>query len=131
MLLGFAAIFFGVPLRGSLLQLALVVLASVFAFGGLGLLIASRARTIEGASGLMNVAMMPMWVLSGVFFSSENFPKAFQPLIQALPLTATNNALRASMLRGAGWTVIAPELAVLALWAVATLWLALKWFRWR
>jgi len=130
-LLGFAAIFFGVPLRGSLLQLALVVLASVFAFGGLGLLIASRARTIEGASGLMNVAMMPMWVLSGVFFSSENFPKAFQPLIQALPLTATNNALRASMLRGAGWTVIGPELAVLALWAVATLWLALKWFRWR
>ena len=130
-LLGFAALFFGVPVRGSVLQLILIVLASVFAFGGLGLLIASRARTIEGASGLMNVAMMPMWVLSGVFFSSENFPKAFQPLIQALPLTATNNALRASMLRGAGWTVVGPEVALLALWAVATLWLALKWFRWR
>jgi ABC-2 type transport system permease protein len=130
-LLGFAAIFFRVPVRGSVLQLALIILASVFAFGGLGLLIASRARTIEGASGLMNVAMMPMWVLSGVFFSSENFPKAFQPLIQALPLTATNNALRASMLRGAGWTVVGPEIALLALWAVATLWLALKWFRWR
>jgi ABC-type multidrug transport system permease subunit len=95
------------------------------------LLIASRARTIEGASGLMNVAMMPMWVLSGVFFSSENFPRAFQPLIQALPLTATNNALRASMLRGAGWNEVGPELGLLAVWSLATLWLALKWFRWR
>ena len=130
-LLGFAAAFFSVPVRGSILQLALIVLVSTFAFGGLGLLIASRARTIEGASGLMNVTMLPMWVLSGVFFSSENFPKAVQPLIQALPLTATNNALRASMLRGAGWTVVGPEILLLAAWAVATLWLALKWFRWR
>jgi ABC-type multidrug transport system permease subunit len=130
-LLGFAAIFFGVPVRGSFIQLSLIILASVFAFGGLGLLIASRAQTIEGASGLMNVTMMPMWVLSGVFFSSENFPKAFQPLIQALPLTATNNALRASMLRGEGWTVVGPEILLLLLWAMATLWLALKWFRWR
>jgi len=130
-LLGFAALFFGVPVRGSILQLALIILVSTFAFGGLGLLIASRARTIEGASGLMNVAMMPMWVLSGVFFSSENFPRAVQPLIQALPLTATNNALRASMLRGAGWTTIGPEVALLAAWSVVTLLLALKWFRWR
>jgi ABC-2 type transport system permease protein len=130
-LIGFAALVFAVPVRGSVLQLTVIVLASVFAFGGLGLLIASRARTIEAASGLMNITMMPMWVLSGVFFSSENFPRAFQPLIQALPLTATNNALRASMLQGAGWTSVAPEVALLMLWAVATLWLALKWFRWR
>jgi ABC-2 type transport system permease protein len=130
-LLGFAVVFFGVPVRGSIAQLALIILVSVLAFGGLGLLIASRARTIEGASGLMNVVMMPMWVLSGVFFSSENFPKAVQPFIQALPLTATNDALRASMLRGAGWGVIGPELLLLTAWTLATLWLALKWFRWR
>ena len=130
-LLGFAVVFFGVPVRGSLLELALIILVSVFAFGGLGLLIASRAQTIEGASGLMNVAMMPMWVLSGVFFSSENFPRVVQPFIQALPLTATNNALRASMLRGAGWAAIGPELLLLGVWTLATLWLALKWFRWR
>ena len=130
-LLGFAVVFFGVPVRGSLVQLAFIILVSVFAFGGLGLLIASRAQTIEGASGLMNVAMMPMWVLSGVFFSSENFPRVVQPFIQALPLTATNNALRASMLRGAGWAAIGPELLLLGVWTIATLWLALKWFRWR
>jgi len=130
-LLGFAVTFFDVPVRGSFAQLALIIVVSTFAFGGLGLLIASRARTIEGASGMMNVAMMPMWVLSGVFFSSENFPRAFQPIIQALPLTATNDALRANMLRGAGWSAVGPELLLLAAWTVATLFLALKWFRWR
>ena len=80
----------------------------------------------------MNVTMMPMWVLSGVFFSSENFPRAFQPLIQALPLTATNDALRANLLRGAGWGVVAARRSPFSrAWTVATLWLALKWFRWR
>jgi ABC-type multidrug transport system permease subunit len=130
-LLGFATLFFGVPVRGSIWQLSAILLMSAFAFGGLGLLIASRARTIEGASGLMNLSMMPMWVLSGVFFSAENFPRAIQPVIQALPLTATNDALRANMLRGAGVSVVGPELLVLAAWTVATLWLALKLFRWR
>lgn len=130
-LLGFAVLFFGVPVRGSLAQLAFIIVLSTFSFGGLGLLIASRAKTIEGASGLMNVTMMPMWVLSGVFFSSENFPKAFQPLIKALPLTATNDALRATMLRGVGWMGISLELLILGGWAVVTLFLALKLFRWR
>ena len=129
--LGFAVAAFGVPMRGSLLQLIVAVLMAAFAFGGLGLLIASQARTIEGASGLMNAAMAPMWVLSGVFFSSENFPRAAQPFIKALPLTATNDALRATMLRGDGWVSVTPELVILALWAVGCGWLALKLFRWR
>jgi ABC-2 type transport system permease protein len=129
--LGFAIAVFGVPMRGSLLQLAVIVLLSAVAFGGLGLLIASRAQTIEGASGLMNASMVPMWVLSGVFFSSENFPAAFQPFIKALPLTATNDAMRATMLRGEGWAGVAPEIAILAVWTVVCGWLALKLFRWR
>lgn len=131
LLLGFAVLFFGVPTRGSLPQLAMVLLVSAFAFGGLGLLIASRARTMEGVSGLMNLSMLPMWVLSGVFFSSENFPRVVQPFIQALPLTAANNALRANMLRGEGWGVVGPELTILAVWMVVTFALALRMFRWR
>lgn len=129
--LGFAVAVFGVPMRGSLLQLIVIVVMAALSFGGFGLLIASRAQTIEGASGLMNASMVPMWVLSGVFFSSENFPRAFQPFIKALPLTATNDALRATMLRGDGWASVGPELAVLAVWAVVCGWLALKLFRWR
>ena len=48
----------------------------------------------------MNVVMLPMWLLSGVFFSSSNFPDVAQPFIRALPLTALNDALRAVMLDG-------------------------------
>src|SRR5438067_13552676 len=112
-LLGFSVLFFKVPVRGSWLSVISIVVLSALAFGGLGLLIASRSKTIEGVSGLMNLSMLPMWVLSGVFFSSENFPGVVQPFIKALPLTATNDALRASMLRGIALPGLWPLLPVL------------------
>lgn len=130
-LLGFGVFIFGVPLRGSLVQLALICLLSSLTFGALGLLIASRARTVEGASGLMNLVMLPMWVFSGVFFSSSNFPRGMQPFIQALPLTAVNNALRANMLQGAGLGAVGGEVAIVAGWLVVAFVLALRMFRWR
>jgi ABC-2 type transport system permease protein len=130
-LVGSAALFFDVPVRGSLIQLSVVCLLAALAFGGIGLLIASRARTIEGVSGLMNLAMMPMWVLSGVFFSSANFPQVAQPFIKALPLTATNDALRATMLQGAGFGAVLPQIGVILAWLVITFTLALRLFRWR
>jgi ABC-type multidrug transport system permease subunit len=94
-LLVFAHFALGVPLRGSLLLLIAVSLLGALAFSGLGLLTAARPRTIEGVSGVMNLVMVPMWIFSGIFFSTERFPAAMQPFIQALPLTALNNALRA------------------------------------
>jgi ABC-2 type transport system permease protein len=130
-LLGFATLLFDVPMRGSLVGVAAIVVISALSFGGIGLLIASRSRTIEGVSGLMNLSMLPMWVLSGVFFSSENFPAVIQPFIKALPLTATNDALRASMLRGAEVAGLWPQLAVLTAWMVICFGIALKIFRWR
>jgi len=130
-LLTFSTLVFGVPMRASIVTVAIVVLVGALAFGGLGLLIASRSRTIEGVSGLMNLTMLPMWVLSGVFFSSENFPRMIQPVIKALPLTATNDALRASMLRGVELPGLWPQLAVLIAWMVICYASALKIFRWR
>ncbi len=130
-LLGSAALLFDVPVRGSLIQFLVICMLAALAFGALGLLIASRAKTIEGVSGLMNLTMMPMWVLSGVFFSSKNFPVAAQPFIQALPLTATNDALRATMLHGAGWASIAPELGVILAWLAVSFAFAMRLFRWR
>lgn len=130
-LLGFSTLLFGVPLRGSLFSIGVIIIVSALAFAGLGLLVSSRARTIEGVSGLMNLTMLPMWVLGGVFFSSENFPQAVQPLIKALPLTATNDALRASMLRGVALPALWPQLAVLVVWMILCYALALRIFRWR
>ena len=130
-LLGCAALLFGVPVRGSGIAIVTIIVVSALAFGGLGLLIASRSQTIEGVSGLMNLSMLPMWVLSGVFFSSENFPRAIQPLIKALPLTATNDALRANMLRGIPLPGLWPQLSVLLVWMVVCFVVALRIFRWR
>lgn len=131
LLLGAAVAIFGVPMRGPISVTIAEIVISSLTFGGLGLLIASRARTIEGASGLMNLVMLPMWVLSGVFFSSKNFPAVVQPFIQALPLTAANDALRATMLQGASWGALGQQFAVLVAWMVGCFVLALKLFRWR
>ena len=79
----------------------------------------------------MNLVMMPMWVLSGVFFSSTNFTAAAQPVIQALPLTATINALRGTMLMGIGWEGVLVPLAIVGLWGVGAFGVALRVFRWR
>ena len=130
-LLGFGAWVFQVPVRGSLLDLAVLCVLGSLAFSALGLLVASRAQTIEAVSGLMNTVMMPMWIVSGVFFSAQRFPGALQPVIRALPLTALIDALRANMLQGAGLAQVAPQLGVLGVWLVVSFTLALKLFRWR
>ena len=130
-LLGFGALAFGVPLRGSLIELAAICLLSALSFSALGLLIASRAKTVEGVSGLMNLVMMPMWIFSGVFFSSSNFPAIVQPVIKLLPLTAVNDALRANMLEGTQITALGIEMAVIVGWLVVSFVAALKLFRWR
>ena len=130
-LIGFARLIFDVPFEGSLAALAVVALLGAMAFGGIGLLTASRARTIEGVSGIMNVVMVPMWICSGVFFAASNFPDAMQPFIQALPLTALIDVLRAVMLDGRGLLAVGPELLVLAAWTAASFGLALRIFRWR
>jgi ABC-type multidrug transport system permease subunit len=130
-LLGFGALAFGVPLRGSLLELGLICLLSALSFSAIGLLISSRAKTVEGVSGLMNFVMLPMWIFSGVFFSSSNFPRIVQPIIKALPLTAVNDALRANMLEGTQITALGIEMAVIVAWLTVSFVLALKLFRWR
>ncbi len=130
-LVGFARLMFGVPVAGSLVSLAAVSLLGAMTFCGLGLLTASRAQTIEGVSGIMNVVMAPMWICSGVFFASSNFPDAMQPFIQALPLTALNDALRGVMLDGNGLIASGPELLILAAWGAASFGAALRIFRWQ
>jgi ABC-type multidrug transport system permease subunit len=130
-LLVFSRFVFGVPIRGSLFALAFLTLLGAMAFAGFGLLVASRARTIEGVSGLMNLVMLPMWILSGIFFSTSRFPDAMQPFIQALPLTAVNNALRAVMIDGAALTSVAGEVALTAAWGVAAFLVAVFLFRWK
>jgi ABC-2 type transport system permease protein len=130
LLLTLGVLVFHMKVLGSLISILLVGGVGALAFGGIGLLTASRAQKIESVSGLMNLVMMPMWIFSGVFFSYERFPTVIQPLIKALPLTALNDALRASILEGTPILHEWPRLIVLALWGSISFLLALKWFRW-
>jgi ABC-2 type transport system permease protein len=130
-LVGVGWLVFGVAVRGSLWLLLVTSLVGAMTFCGLGLLIASRARTIEGASGLANLVMLPMWLLSGVFFSSERFPERVQPFIRALPLTALNDALRGVITEGRSPAAVAAKLAIVAAWGLASFLVALRIFRWR
>jgi len=130
LLLVFGVIIFHMRVLGSVLSIALLGGLGSLTFGGVGLLTASRAQKIESISGLINLVMMPMWIFSGVFFSYERFPAVIHPLIKALPLTALNDALRASILEGTPLLQQWPRLLVLALWGGISFVLALKWFRW-
>jgi ABC-2 type transport system permease protein len=130
-IVGFAWLFFDVRVHGALWSLAGLALLGALSFGGLGLLLASRARTIEAVSGLMNLVMLPMWVLSGVFFASTNFPDAMQPFIRVLPLTALNDALRAIVNEGQALATVATEIAILSTWGLVSFVLSLRLFRWQ
>lgn len=124
------ALLFNVSVRGSLVAVVAVCLLGAVSFAGLGLLVASRAQKIETVSGLMNVVMLPMWLLSGIFFSSDRFPDMLQPVIRALPLTMLIDALRAVILEGATLGSQGVRLAGLFLWGGVSFVLALRWFRW-
>ena len=130
LLLAFGVLFFHMRVMGSIAGIALIAGIGSLTFGGVGLLTASRAQKIESVSGLINLVMMPMWIFSGVFFSYERFPAIIHPLIKALPLTALNDALRASILEGTPILHQWPRLLVMILWGGISFVLALKWFRW-
>jgi len=129
--LGFARLVFGVPFRGSLWQLGLLCVLTSLSFCSLGLLVASRATTMEAASGLMNLVMLPMWILSGIFFSASRFPAILQPVVRALPLTAAIDALRGNMLQGMNLGQQLTQMAILLTWLVVAFAVALRIFRWR
>ncbi len=130
LLLSLGVLVFHMRVLGSLFSILLLATIGAVTFGGLGLLTASRAQKIESVSGLMNLVMMPMWIFSGVFFSAERFPALLQPFIKMLPLTALNDALRATILQGASLTAQSGRLLILVLWGGISFALALRWFRW-
>lgn len=126
----FAVWLLGVPLRGNLLAFGWICLLGAFAFAGIGLLTVSRTKTIQGASGILNLVMIPMWLFSGVFFAYERFPDMLHPILRVLPLAALNDALRALMLDGVSLWTTAPQMATLLAWGLVSYLLAIKVFRW-
>jgi len=121
---------FDVHLRGSVVDVALLVLLAAFSFSALGLLAGSRAQNPQTAGGVINLVTLPMFLLSGVFFSAQLFPSWFQPFVQALPLTAFNDALREIVNKGSSLFSVPLEALNLLAWGFASSFVALKIFRW-
>ena len=127
----FSYFVFGVVCRGSILELIVVMGIGGFTFGGIGLLLASRVKTSQAIGGLMNLIMLPMWIVGGVFFSSERFPEQIQPILKSLPFVALVDSIRSIMMDGASISTLGVPLLVIGLWGVACTVIALKVFRWR
>lgn len=125
-----ARLLFGVEVLGSLALLMGLAVLGGWMFAGVGLLAASRARTVETVSGILNLILMPMWVLSGVFFSSQRFPDAVQPFIKLLPLTPLIDSMRSVMIEGATLGDVAGDVGLMVGWAVGSFLVALRFFRW-
>ncbi len=129
-LLVFARLVFGVRVAGSLPALAAVATLGALSFGGLAILVSSRAQNVESVTGLINTVMIPMFITSGVFFSNAHFPTVLQPLVAALPLSALNQALRAVVIDGAGLAALASPCAILVAWGAVGYAVGLRAFRW-
>lgn len=129
--LAFARLVFGVPFRGSMWELGFLCVLTSLSFSALGLLVASRARTTEGVSGLMNLVMLPMWILSGVFFSASRFPAMIQPFVRILPLTAAIDAIRGNMLQGTPIGHLISPIVILLVWLTIPFAVSVRIFQWR
>ena len=130
-LLLFSHFVFGVGCQGSFAELLIVLVLGGLSFVSIGLLIASRVQTIEAISGLMNLVMVPMWILGGIFFSNERFPEIVQPLLRSLPVVALVDSIRAIMLDGQSILNLWQPILVLLVWTVVCFAVAGRIFRWR
>lgn len=128
MLCGFLV--FGFNVYGNYLSYIVVSILGAAAFTGISLLCASRTKSVPMVSGITNLVSFPMMLLSGVFFSKNNFPDWLRQAVDYLPLTALNDALRKIALEGQDITTLGHEMAVLGVFAVVTSLLAQKMFRW-
>ncbi|MEM7454987.1 MAG: ABC transporter permease [Planctomycetota bacterium] len=130
-LLLFSYFVFGVPIYGNIGTLIVLIFLGASVFSAIGLLVAARAKTIETVSGLMNLVMLPMYTLCGIFFSYERFPEFLHPIIEWLPLTPVINSIRAVMLDGKTLASQWPEIGIMIVWTIVPLIVALAIFRWR
>lgn len=124
-------LFFGVSVHGNLLSLFLIALLGSASFAGLALLAIARVESIEAANGFLNLITLPMWMLSGVFFSYERFPEFSHDFIRLLPLTALNDGMRSVINDGGGLLENAGRIGILLGWSLVTFPLAAKRFRWQ
>ena len=130
LLYGFAHFYFDIMIPGSLLALALVFLSGYTAFAGIAILISCRVENTHSGNGLINTVTMPMFILSGIFFSYHQFPDWITPYVEVLPLTLLANSLRSIITEGAGVAQVLPSALGLVSIGGVCFALGLQFYRW-
>jgi len=126
----FAWMVFDIRIQGSVSALILIFLAGNVAFAGISIFASSRTANTEIGNGLINAVVLPMMVLSGIFFSYHNFPDWSIPFIQKLPLTMLADATRSVFIEGAGFAEVYIQVTVLMALGVLFFAVGLRLFRW-
>jgi len=129
-LLLFALIVFHMTIQGSISAMILIFLAGNIAFAGIAVFVSSHTSNTEVGNGLINFIVMPMMVLSGIFFSYHNFPDWSLPVIQKLPLTMLTDGIRSIFNEGAGYPEVAIPILILTSTGVLFFGVGLKIFKW-
>jgi ABC-2 type transport system permease protein len=129
LILGLGVLLFDLPIRGSLVHLYVAASAFVVASLTLGLLFSTIAASQFQAFQLTFTSFLPQIMLSGYMFPFDGMPRPAQWLAEIFPLTHFLRIVRGIVLRGATLPDVSRELWPLALFATATLALALLRFR--
>jgi ABC-2 type transport system permease protein len=129
-LLIFALIVFKMKIQGDIIALILVYLAGNIAFAGIAVFASSHTSNTEVGNGLINVVVMPLMVLSGIFFSYQNFPGWSIGFIKILPLAMLTDGVRSIFNEGAGLAEASGPILVLTTMGVIFFSAGLKIFKW-
>jgi len=126
----FALFAFKMTIQGDISALILMFLAGNIAFAGLAVLVSSHTSNTEVGNGLINFVVFPMMVLSGIFFSYQNFPDWSLPFIRYLPLTMVADGIRSIFNEGAGYHEVALPIIILLSTGTLFFTVGLKIFKW-
>jgi ABC-type multidrug transport system permease subunit len=126
----FALFVFDMVIQGDPGALILLFLAGNIAFSGLAVFVSSHTSNTEVGNGLINVVVMPMMVLSGIFFSYHNFPDWSIPVIQKFPLTMLTDGIRSIFNEGAGYAEVTIPILILVATGIIFFIAGLKIFKW-
>jgi ABC-2 type transport system permease protein len=130
LLILFAWVVFDITIQGSIPALMAIFIAANIAFAGLAIFTSCRTAKTEIGNGLINVVVMPMMLLSGIFFSYHNYPDKLIPVLQKLPLTLVADAMRSIFIEGAGFAQVFVPIIILTFGGIITFAVGMKFFRW-
>lgn len=120
---------FDVPFRGSFLLLGFASMLFILTGLGAGLLISTVSATQQEAFMSMFLFFLPAMMLSGMMFPVENMPQGLQYVTLLDPIRHYLIIVRGVFLRGAGWSVLLPQMAALTVIGGSVLLFATSRFR--